>query len=490
MLQGEVPPKSQEKKMLGKIILDDEVIWQYGPIRVVHAHDKDTDYLVKIFNAKGVPKKYCDKFNIDTEFFKGCRDMRLTQVVDVVIEPPLTYIIYEEPPGGDLETLLSTNGETFSESFVRNVAFNMLHSLEFLHLNDIVHGACNFKNIVFMMNSAIPGWLEHIQLSNIFCGVTADDNDYSYDLKDLAYVLCALVKRNVKEFLREDFNPMVLKGSKWSHVGPDFVDFIEQLWLSTDKPLSEFLEHSWMETVQPLQLLDNVIQMDEEQEEEPFAPKECWLKFKLNTPKGLTGGNRKWVKAYGNVTAATVSLSGDEEGLTGPEGFALPLAWNLRHIEVVVTLTKYALTFALQNKLTKALICWLRFEVSLDHDEFKAAITDITDPNKAARVVRKVERQSKAKKVKKKEQPVRGKSYKGPIEETDEQRIKRLSALIKAQSIAYCRKTQTRLEHSLEVSKKAGSLAPFPSDARTRIHPGQKWDKRSREVLRQVTVNF
>ena len=291
------------------------------------------------------------------------------------------------------------------------------------------------------------------------------------------------MKRNVKVFERNDFSPVVLKGSKWQHLGLDFVDFIEQLWV-TDKSPEEFLDHYWMLTIEPLALLEGSAEIEEEYEGEPFVPKGSWLQFKLNVPKSIAGGGRKWVKAYGSVTSSTVALSGDESGLTGPEGFHLPLAWNLHHVEVVVTLVKYGLTFALQNKLNKQVVVWLRFDESNGHDEFKSAITDVTDPDKVRRVVRRPEQKKKVRRPVKK-QVVHG----AKPEETEEQRNKRISALLSAQSKAYARKTQTRKEVSLETRQKVGSQAPFPSDIRTRIHPGHKWDKRSREVyLFHITV--
>ena len=452
-----------------------EELWRSGPVRVVEAQDKERDLWVKVFDASGVPKRYIDKFDIDLAFYQGCRDMHINSVVDVVREGSLTYIVYEQPAGGNLQSLIDQNGDTFSESFVRHLASCLLRALAFLHLNDIVHGACLPVNVVFPLPSALPGWLEHIQLSTVFCGVNADDNEPSFDMKDLAYLLCFLMKRNVKVFEREDFSPVVLKGSKWQHLGPDFIDFIEQLWVS-DKGPDEFLGHHWMLTVEPLAMLDEAAEIEDDTEGEPFVPKESWLQFKLNVPKSI-GGGRKWVKAYGSVTAATIALSGDETGLTGPEGFPLPLAWNLQHVEVVVTLVKYSFTFALQNRLKKQVILWLRFDDSKSHDEFKSAITDITDPDKVKRIVRKVERKQKPRRPSRR-QVVHGEKP----EENEEQRNKRMSALLSAQSKAYSRKTQTRKEASLETRQKIGSLAPFPSDIRTRIHPGHKWDKRSREV--------
>lgn len=221
---------------------------------------------------------------------------------------------------------------------------------------------------------------------------------------------------------------------------------------------------------------DTGFKLDEEEEPEPFTAKHCWLLFKLNVTKtGFSG--RKWKKGFGNVVSATLFLSGDESGLTGPEGFMLPLAWNLDNAEPVVTMsTKHDLTFALVNKVNRQVILWLRFDNSPDHDSFKSAITDVTDPDKVKRVIYKPQMKSKVKKEPKK--IVRGKSYKGPVEETEEQKQKRFSALIRAQSLAYCLKTQTRKE----AKPKQGSLAPYPSEIRTRIHPGQKWNKRTREL--------
>lgn len=453
-----------------------EEVWRQGPMRVVRAEDLNNDYFIKIFDSTGVPKRYIDKFEIDLSFHQGCRDAHIPQVVEVLRESHFTYIVYEQPSGGNLQSLIDENGDTFSESFVRHLATSMLKALSFLHLNDIVHGSCLPINVFFPLNSALPGWLEHIQLSTVFCGVTADDNDASFDLKDLAYLLCFLMKRNVKVFERIDFSPVVLKGSKWQHLGPDFVDFIEQLWV-TDKSPEDFLDHHWMLTIEPLALLEGVTEIEEEAEGEPFVSKGSWLQFKLNVPKSIAGGGRKWVRAFGSVTSATVALSGDESGLTGPEGFPLPLAWNLQHVEVVVTLVKYGLTFALQNRLSRQVIVWLRFEESSSHDEFKSAITDVTDPGKVKRLVRKIEPKKKPRRP-----PKRQIIHGAKPEESEEQRNQRMSALLSAQSKAYARKTQTRKEASLETRQKVGSLAPFPSDIRTRIHPGHKWDKRSREV--------
>lgn len=216
--------------------------------------------------------------------------------------------------------------------------------------------------------------------------------------------------------------------------------------------------------------------IEDDEPGEAYTSRQCWLEVKLNNTSTLA--RRRWVKAYGNVTASTVLLSGDEKGLTGPEGHAFPLAWSLTSVDVVVMLSKHQLTYALQNKTARTLLCWLRFATSADHDSFKSALTDTTDPEKSTRIVRKVELKS-AKRPPKKDKPerkiTRGKSYTGPLEETEQQRNKRLSAIIKAQSMYYSYKTKMR-------AKPKPLLAPFPSEIRTRIHPGHKWDRRAKEV--------
>lgn len=168
---------------------------------------------------------------MDLDFYSKCRDTRLAAIVDVITQGDITYVIYNDPMGGNLEDLMIKKGDAFSESFVKNVASSMLDALAFLHLNEIAHGGCLPRNIFFPMNPALPGWLQFVQIGEVYCEMSLT-KQLTDDLKDLAYLLCALMKRNIASFLREDFSPVVLKATKWAHLSPDFVDFIEQLWIA------------------------------------------------------------------------------------------------------------------------------------------------------------------------------------------------------------------------------------------------------------------
>lgn len=45
-------PVAEEVTLPGRYKLDEEV-WRIGPLRVVKAHERDNDYLIKVFNSAG-----------------------------------------------------------------------------------------------------------------------------------------------------------------------------------------------------------------------------------------------------------------------------------------------------------------------------------------------------------------------------------------------------------------------------------------------------
>jgi serine/threonine protein kinase len=224
---GAVP---EEVLLPGKYKLDEEVC-RSGSLRVVKAHEKDLDFFLKVVDPRTIDKQAADRFTRDEEFFLHCRDTRICPVVDMLTMGTTVFVVYNAPLGGNLEELMIHNGDTFSESFAKNVASSLLDALSFLHINEISHGCCLPRNVWFPMNPSIPGWLQYMQLADLYCDIGGNRLP-SEDMKDLAYMLCALLKRNLAVFSREDFSPIVLKSVRWTHLAPDFVDFIEQLWIA------------------------------------------------------------------------------------------------------------------------------------------------------------------------------------------------------------------------------------------------------------------
>ena len=210
----------------------DEELYDCAGLRVLRAHDSEgEDFLLKTFDATGVPKIYVDKFKSDTAFFVACKDMNITSILDVVIEGSVTTIVYRYPAGGDLETLLQTRGDIFADSFVKSLCETVLHALSFIHENGVVHNAILPRNITFSKSSSTPGWLENIQLSSAHCSISIKQTIYD-DFKQLAFLLCLLIKRNLPTFLFSSFTPVVLKSTKWDHLTAEFIDFIEQMWVA------------------------------------------------------------------------------------------------------------------------------------------------------------------------------------------------------------------------------------------------------------------
>ena len=445
----------------------------------------------------------------------------LTPIIEVIQEDPFIYIVYGSAEGGTLEMAIFATESIFSEGFAKFVTVNLLEGLAFLHRKGVVHELCTPANICFKEPKESLAWMHSAQLSTLRVNYNPAASPFS-DLKDLAYTVCAILRRGSGIFSRVDFNPIILSSKEWSFVTPEFVTFITELWNSDKlaRGAEYFMEHAWLGSTKK-----TITKKD-------IRCKKGWVMFKINSKKSPLV-RRKWVKAFGRVEASVCMLSADEEGLQGPGDFPTPLAFDLRHTEMVITVSRYNFSFALQKKAKKEIILWLRFENQVEFDEFKLAMNEFTDPaiNAALELGRRKsvassmsgddttvatsEGQTKksifggllgkeaeemfASKGKGNEDrraslerrmsvelaanPLRSLVWdhnQKTVAAVDTASAKLIHSL-QSQGIVYRRNTAIRCGWSYG---KGGSLAPYPSAKRCSIHPGKKWDDRVNEFLR------
>lgn len=472
---------------------------------------------------------------IELNFWLGNPHPSLTPIHEIIQEDPFIYIIYESPVGGAIESLIFKSDAIFSESFAKFVATNILEGLAFLHLKGVVHGNCLPNGIYFQLDQNTPGWAQTAQLSTLRVNYLPNSTSF-IDLKDLAYTLCAVLRRGTGVFSRADFNPIIITTTAWSFVSPEFKDFIKQLWNADKnaKGAEFFTEHAWLHAKPKLITKADV------------SSKVAQLSYKINTKKSPFK-RRKWVGAWGKVEASTLLLSGDEAGVKGPADLLAPFGLNLKGLQLCVTVTRYTYTFALQKRDTLEIVLWLRFKTLEKFDEFKLAINEFTDPaipepgttGEAAARYRasltksvqardylkrgsmlsgvsvfggddlasrmKASKKTAATRQERKEMleegsivPDAGSDGEGksahPLQslawdqhqravEAVDAAAQRVMYSLQSQGIVYRRSTAIRCGWSYG---KGGSLAPYPSEKRAAIHPGKKWDARAEEFLRVI----
>lgn len=198
------------------------------------------------------------------------------------------------------------------------------------------------------------------------------------------------------------------------------------------------------------------------------------------------------MRAYGRVEASSLLISGDEHGMSGPGDLSQPFALNLKQTMVVIGVSRYPNTFSLTSKKTKEPILWLRFKTLEDYDAFKLIINEFTDPmlelmakpaapEPGAGAAGKHLERSGSVSVKSEDHPLKSLAWddnQRTIAAVDAAAQKYMHGL-QVLGISYRRSTQIRCGWSYG---KGGSLAPYPSESRSKVHPGKKWDSRVDEV--------
>jgi hypothetical protein len=197
------------------------------------------------------------------------------------------------------------------------------------------------------------------------------------------------------------------------------------------------------------------------------------------------------------VEASALLLSGDENGMQGPGDVPQPFSMNLKNTLLIITVTRYSFTFAIASKKTKEPILWLRFKDQDDYDDFKILIHEFTDPAMAPSLTSTevpppsvVSSTPKAVAPKDGKQPAVVTEADNPLQSLRwDQNQKTVAAVetaarkylhtLQSQGVSYRRSTQIRCGWAYG---KGGSLAPYPSEARAKVHPGKKWDHRVDEV--------
>ena len=93
----------------------------------------------------------------------------------------------------------------------------LLEALVYLHANGIVHGACLPSNIVFSTSSGVPGWVHSARLAFFYVDNDRCASSFT-DLQDVAYTICAIMRRRVGALPRSSFHPSDLKRKDWDHL--------------------------------------------------------------------------------------------------------------------------------------------------------------------------------------------------------------------------------------------------------------------------------
>lgn len=202
------------------------------------------------------------------------------------------------------------------------------------------------------------------------------------------------------------------------------------------------------------------------------------------------------MRAFGRVEAFSLLISSDEQGMSGPGDLSQPFALNLKQTMVVIGVSRYPNTFSLTSKRTKEPVLWLRFKSAEDFDAFKLIINEFTDPmlDLMARpaatepgpgTAKRPEgnrSMSRSNSLKPEDHPLKSLLWdqnQKTVAAVDAAAAKFLHGL-QVMGISYRRGTQIRCGWSYG---KGGSLAPYPSESRSKIHPGKKWDNRVDEVM-------
>ena len=222
----------------------------------------------------GFPEEDIQALLVEINFWLTNTHPCISQIEEVVQEDPFIYTVYEMPAGGTLESVLFASDNVFSEAFARGIASSLLEGLAFLHLKGVVHGNCLPAGIFFRADHSVPGWPQTAQLSTVKVNYHPSTNTF-LDLKDLAYTMCAIVRRGSGVFSRQDFNPVLLKTREWDFLTQDFVEFVNQLWNAdkTARGAEYFMEHRWMVSFKKVFTKSDI------------KSRTCVLDYKLNTKK-------------------------------------------------------------------------------------------------------------------------------------------------------------------------------------------------------------
>ena len=189
----------------------------------------------------------------EIKFWKRLSHPSIIQLTEYYDEEGFIYVVYENTKGSDLSSLISNKIQIFAEGFAKKIVLKLLNGLDFLHSNGIVHGACIPQNIIFIEDKNTPGWVNTVKLGFFMQSAGNTPPTIYSDLRDLAYSICALMKRR-GYILKETFDPVnifELKSSSSSdlgHLSENFYDFIDQLWNAESYYITSenLLNHPWL----------------------------------------------------------------------------------------------------------------------------------------------------------------------------------------------------------------------------------------------------
>ena len=236
------------RSFIGQYYLGPEM--SKNPPFVIHDARKKSDgrhVVVKMLGKLGYPAAELIQLQKELKFWRLVSHARIVEVTDIFDEESFIYILYDYPEGGDLEAMIIDNSCAFTEGFSRAIASTVIDALSYLHSNGIVHGGCLPANIVFYSHRGSPGWVETAKLSFLRVDISRLSSIFT-DLRQLAFTLCSIMRRQPGMLSESQFHPSILKSKEWTHLTLEFVDFIEQLWNceSTLKSADNFIFHPWM----------------------------------------------------------------------------------------------------------------------------------------------------------------------------------------------------------------------------------------------------
>lgn len=186
-------------------------------------------FIVRIYCKLGQAPTEQEKMKTELEFWKMVHHDGITVALETFDEDAFTYILYPYPVGGNLSTLVNDPTKSFTEGFARYIVKKLINVCSFLHSNGIVHGSLLPHNVVFYVDTNVPGWVHSAKVAFY----RNDSSKYATvytDMQDIAYTICAILRQRSGMFPRNLFHPQFLTGRNWNHLSSDVMNLVDKLW--------------------------------------------------------------------------------------------------------------------------------------------------------------------------------------------------------------------------------------------------------------------
>lgn len=465
----------------------------YPPFIVREARriSDDRKVIVKIYCKLGQSTKDINKIETELQFWRLLSHPKVVEITEVFNEEGFIYILYEFPAGGDLAALALDPIRTFTEGFAKKIVRTLLEVLIFLHANGIVHGAVTPSNIVFITPIDTPGWVNASKIA-FFRIDNSITKDIFTDIRDVAYSLCCIMRQRAGLLSHTYFDPnSLLQQKDWQHVTDDFVDFVHQLWSSRTfcRTAESFLHHPWLtETAalasHPLTIPTPFVGDASSHIDIPQIKGYLYYKMREKNAMGRRQWRRRW--AVMKDTVMLLYLSHDENRTENQD---LAVALDLKDkIAVITTAARYDYVFGVQDINSQQIVLWLRFDSEADYTRWRDLlhlISEAPQHSKAEPSTRDLVQSVSKSLSEVSNSSAEDKDRARALVEAVDEAAKTYARQIEAQTNAFTRNSS--LMRSLRSGDKyksfKGSMSPFPSEQKSRVHPAVKWDMRSQELM-------